>query len=50
MIFLLVNTAFYDRVNIIHEDIITANPYPYTCIPKFAFVVVRSNKDQQLRR
>ena len=27
--FLLVNVAFYDTVNMIHEVIRTANPFPY---------------------
>ena len=39
MHFLRVNVTFYDAVNIIHDVIRTANPFPYTV--KFMFVGVR---------
>ena len=49
MNFLRVKVTFYDAVNImIHDVIITSNPYPYTA--KFVFVGVRINKDQPMRR
>ena len=48
MHFLRVNVMFYDAVNMIHEDITTANPFPYTV--KFLFAFVRSNKTQRIRR
>ena len=47
MNFLWVNVTFYDAVNIVHDVIITLNPYPYTA--KFVFVGDRINKDQQMR-
>ena len=34
--FLRVNVAFYDALNVIHDVITTANPFPYTA--KFMFV------------
>ena len=46
-IFCGVNRTFYDAVNMIHDVIITANPFPYTA--KFMFVGVRNNKIQQIR-
>ena len=46
--FLRVNATFYDAVNMIHDVIRTANPFPYTA--KFMFVGVRNNKAQQIRR
>ena len=42
------SVMFYDAVNIIHDAIRTANPFPYTA--KFMFVGVRNNKTQQIRR
>ena len=36
----------YDAVNVIHDVITTANPFPYTV--KFIFVSVRNNKTQQI--
>ena len=45
---LRVNVTFYDAVNIIHDVITTANPFPYT--DKFMFVGVRNNETQQIRR
>ena len=45
---LRVNVTFYDVVNIIHDVIRTANPFPYTA--KFMFVGVRNNETQQIRR
>ena len=39
MHFLRVNITFYDTVNMIHDAITTANPFPDTA--KFMFVVVR---------
>ena len=46
--FLLVNVTSSDAVNMIHDVIRTANPFPYTT--KLLFVGVRNNKTQQLRR
>ena len=37
-----------DAVNMIHDAISTANPFPYTA--KFMFVAVRNNKTQQNKR
>ena len=48
MHFLQVNVAFYDAVNMIHDLVRTASPFPYTA--KFIFVGVRNNKTQQMRR
>ena len=45
-----VNVTFYDAVNMIHDVITTANPFPYTCIAKFMFVGIRNNKTQHIRR
>ena len=42
-----VKVMFYDAVNMIHDVITTANPFPYTV--KFTFVGVRNNKTQQAR-
>ena len=47
MDFLPVNVTFYDAVNMIHDVIITANPFQYTA--KFLFVGVRNNKTQHIR-
>ena len=47
MYFLRVNGTFYDAVNMIHDVIRTANPFPYTA--KFIFVGVRNNNTQQIR-
>ena len=47
MHFLWVNVMFYDAVNVIHDVITTAIPFPYTA--KFIFVRVRNNKTQQVR-
>ena len=47
MHFFLVKVTFYDEVNIIHDVITTANPYPYTA--KSMSVGVRNNKTQQVR-
>ena len=47
MHFLRVNVTFYDAVNIIHDVITTANPFPDTA--KFIFVGFRINKNQQVR-
>ena len=38
---------FYDAVNMIHDVIRTANPFPYTA--KFLFVDVRNNEAEQIR-
>ena len=46
-IFLRVNVTFYDEVNMIHDVITRAMPFPYT--GKFMFVGVRNNKTQQMR-
>ena len=48
MHFLRLNVTFYDPVNMIHDVITTANPFPYTA--KFMFVGVRNNRSQQIRR
>ena len=48
MHFKRVNVTFYDAVNIIHDVILTAKPFPDTA--KFMFVSVRNNKTQQIRR
>ena len=51
--FLRVNVTFYDAVNIIHDVITTAKPFPYTaklCTAKFMLFCVRKNKIQQIRR
>ena len=48
MHFLRVNVTFYGAVNMIHDVITTANPFPHTA--KFMFVGVRNNKTQQVRR
>ena len=47
MHFLRVNVTFYDVVNIIHDVIATANPFPDT--DKFMFAGVRNNEIQQVR-
>ena len=47
MHFLWVNVTFYDAVNVIHDVITTAIPFPYTA--KFIFVRVTNNKTQQVR-
>ena len=44
MHFMRVNGTFYDAINVIHDVITTANPFPYTS--KFKFVGVRNNKTQ----
>ena len=36
--------TFYDAVNVIHDVITTANPFPYTCTAKFIVVGVAKNK------
>ena len=48
MHFLQVNVTFYDAVNMIHDVITTATPFPYSA--KFMFAGIRSNKNQQIRR
>ena len=48
MHFLPVNVTFYDAVNVIHDVITIANPFPYTA--KFIFVGVTNNKTEQMRR
>ena len=47
MHFLRVNVMFYDAVNIIHDVIKTAYPFPYTA--KFMFVGVRNNNPRHVR-
>ena len=47
MHFLRVNVTFYDVVNMIHDVISTANPFPDTA--KFTFVDVRNDKTQQAK-
>ena len=41
-----VNITHYDAVNMIHDVITTANPFPYTA--KMMFVVVRNNKSKHI--
>ena len=48
MHFLHVNVMFYDKVNMIHDIIRTANPFPYAA--KFMSEGARNNKTQQIRR
>ena len=48
MHFLRLNVTFYDAVNVIHDVITTAYPFPHTA--KFIFVGVTNNKTQQIRR
>ena len=45
MHFLGVNVTFYDAVNMIHDVISTANPFPDTA--KFMFVGVRNNSTKR---
>ena len=45
--FLPVNVTILTAVSMIHDVIITANPFPYTA--KFMFVGVRNNKTQPVR-
>ena len=40
--------TFYDAVNMVHDVIKTANPFPYTA--EFMFFGVRNNKTQHIRR
>ena len=47
MHFLRVNITLYDAVNVIHDVISTANPFPDTA--KLMYVSVRNNKTQQVR-
>ena len=42
MHFLQINVTFYDTVNMIHDVIRTANPFPY--FAKFMLVGVRNKK------
>ena len=48
MYFLVVNVTFHDAVNMIHDVITTANPFPSTA--EFLLVGVRKSKTQQIRR
>ena len=43
---LRVNVTFYEAVNVIHDVIETANPFPYT--DKFMIVGVTNNKSEQI--
>ena len=45
--FLRVNVTFYDAVNMIHDVITNAYPFPYTS--KFMVVGVRNKKPEQVR-
>ena len=45
--FFPVNVTFYDAVNMIHDVITTAYPFPYTA--EFMFVGIRNNNAQQIR-
>ena len=47
MHFLQANVTFYDAVNVIHDIITTANPFP--CTAKFIFDNVTNNKTQEIR-
>ena len=47
MYFLRVYVMFYDSVNMIHDVISKANPFPDTA--RFMFVGVRNDKTQQVR-
>ena len=40
---------FCDAVNMIHDVITTANPFPYTAF-KYMFVDVKNNKTKKIRR
>ena len=48
MHFLWLNVTFYDAVNMIHDVITIAIPFP--CTAKFMFIGIRNNKTQQIRR
>ena len=48
MHFLRINVTFYYAVNMIHDVITTANPFPYTA--KSIFAGGRNNKTQQVGR
>ena len=48
MHFLRINVTFNGVVNMIHDVITTANPFPYTA--KFMFVGVRNNTSEQIKR
>ena len=48
MHFLQVSVTFYDAVNMIHDVISTANPFPD--IAKFMFVGVRNNNKKKNSR
>ena len=43
-----VNVTFYDAIDMIHDVITTANPFPDTA--KCMFVDVRNNKNQQVNK
>ena len=45
MNFLRENVTFFEAVNIIHDVVVTPNPYPYTV--KFGFVSIKNHKVQQ---
>ena len=45
---LLVNVTLYNAVNMIHDVITTASPFPYTCTAKLMFAGVKNNKNQQI--
>ena len=45
---LRVDVTFYDAVNMIHDVIRAANPFPYTA--KFMFVAFTNDKTQRIRR
>ena len=49
MHFLRVNVTFYEAVNVIHDVITKANPFPYSAKFISKFVGVRNNKTQQIR-
>ena len=47
-VFLEHECTFYDTVNMIHDFITTAKPFPYSA--KFMFFGVKTNRTQQIRR
>ena len=44
MHFLRVNVTFYDAVNMIHDVITTANPFPYTTACLSVLEMIKLNK------
>ena len=48
MHYLRVNVTFYDAVNVIHDVITTANPFPYRSTAKFILTVFEKVKLNKL--